>query len=51
MVVIAVGSRANNALADALTAKGFDVKLIGDAEGSGNVMKAVTQGYDLAKTL
>lgn len=50
-VIIAVGSKPNNKLADELKAAGYDVKIVGDAGKVGTVMDAVAEGYDIGKAL
>ncbi len=48
-VVIAVGSKPVNGLADELRDARFDVKVIGDALKVGGVMDATTQGYEAGR--
>lgn len=50
-VVIAVGARANNALADQLAAAGYDVRKIGDCERPGNAEKAIREGFYLGREI
>jgi len=50
-VVLATGSKPDNALAEQLTAKGFPVKVIGDAHKVGIVLDATEQGYAAACSL
>lgn len=50
-VILAVGSRPNNKLADDLKAAGCKVKVIGDADKVGLVMDAVSQGYEAGANL
>ena len=50
-VVIAVGSRPNNKLAEELKTAGYDVKVIGDASSIGIVMDATSQGYEAGSNI
>lgn len=50
-VVIAVGSKPNNILAEELKSAGYDVKVIGDASSIGIVMDATSQGYEAGRNL
>lgn len=50
-MILAVGSRPNNKLADDLKAAGCKVKVIGDADKVGLVMDAVSQGYEAGANL
>jgi thioredoxin reductase len=50
-VVIAVGSKPNNSLAEELKAAGYDVKVIGDASSIGIVMDATSQGYEAGRNV
>ena len=50
-VVLATGSKSDNALAKTLEAKGFSVKVIGDALEVDNVLAATGQGYQVALTV
>ncbi len=50
-VVLAIGSRPNNALKDGLEAAGLSVKTVGDAQKVGNVMAATAMGFELGRSL
>ncbi|MDO5116364.1 MAG: FAD-dependent oxidoreductase [Synergistaceae bacterium] len=50
-IVISVGSLPNTAFADALKAKGRDVRIIGDAGKVGLVAKAIMDGFLLGRAL
>lgn len=50
-VIMAVGSRSNNSLAEELNAAGYRVELIGDADQVGTVLEAVAQGYEVGGNL
>ena len=50
-VVLAIGSNPVNALAEALSSKGLSVRVIGDAGGVSNVLKATAEGYETALAL
>jgi 2,4-dienoyl-CoA reductase (NADPH2) len=50
-VVLAIGTKPENKLAEELISAGFDVKVIGDAGKAGTVMEAVEQGFEAGRTL
>lgn len=50
-VVLSVGSRSVTGLADELKAAGYDVRIIGDAAKVGLAGTAITQGYELGRSL
>ena len=50
-LVLALGYRADRALADDLCARGIATRLIGDAEKPGNIKDAVAAAYALAREL
>ncbi len=50
-VVITVGSKPNNSLAEELKSAGYDVKVIGDASSIGIVMDATSQGYEAGRSI
>ena len=50
-LVLALGYRADHALADDLCARGIATRLIGDAEKPGNIKDAVAAAYALAREL
>lgn len=50
-VVLSVGSRSVTGLADTLKEAGYDVRVIGDAAKVGLAGAAITQGYELGRSL
>lgn len=50
-VVVSVGSRPENALANELTECGCEVKVIGDASKVGLAGKAIREGYEIGRSL
>lgn len=50
-VVLSVGSRSKNELAKKLEARGYDVRIIGDAAGVGLAGEAIAQGFELGRGL
>ncbi len=50
-VVLAMGSRPNHTLADALKANGYDVRVIGDADHVGLASKAIEEGFNLGREI
>jgi 2,4-dienoyl-CoA reductase (NADPH2) len=50
-VVLAMGSRPENSLAEALEGSGVEVRVIGDASGVGKIGDAVSAGFDLAREI
>lgn len=50
-VVIAIGRKPENSLADALKQEGFDVRVIGDAGGIGKCLDATTAGYNVGREI
>lgn len=50
-VVLAVGAKSVNGLANTLKAEGYDVRVIGDASKTGLVGEPIAQGFDLGRAL
>jgi len=50
-VVMAIGTKSENKLADELKSAGLEVLVIGDAEKVGTVMEAVEQGFEAGKLI
>lgn len=50
-VVLAVGAKSVNRLANTLKAEGYDVRVIGDASKVGLVDESIAQGFDLGRAL
>lgn len=51
IVVIATGSKSVNGLNDELAKAGFDVRVIGDANKTGKVMDATSEGYETGRAV
>jgi len=50
-VVLAIGTKSRNRLAQELAGAGFEVKVIGDAVKVATVMEAIEQGFELGRKL
>ena len=51
-VVLAVGSRPNTELSDALKEAGYDVRVIGEAKKApGNAWVAITEGFNVGREI
>lgn len=50
-VVLSVGAKPNTTLADKLTAVGYDVRIVGDAQKVGLASKAIRDGFHLGRSL
>jgi len=50
-VILAIGTKSENRLAQELKSAGLEVKVIGDADKVATVLEAVEQGFDVGRTL